>query len=82
MITSQLKIMAGHQQVMPFLLLYNAEAFIDFIRKLFNAQEMFRTLNAQKQIQHSEVMIGNATLFLSEAENETRNTPSSLYIYM
>ncbi|NER17136.1 VOC family protein [Spongiivirga citrea] len=77
-----MKIIARHQQVMPFLLLYNADAFIDFTRKIFNAQEMLRTLNAKKQIQHSEIMIGNATFLLAEAESPERSTCSSLYIYV
>lgn len=78
----RMKITAGHQQLMPFLALRKAEDFIDFIRKLFNAQEMVRKLDAQKNIVYSEIRIGDSTLILSEVTASEREKPSAFYIYV
>ena len=77
-----MKITLGHQQMMPFLVLHKAEDFIDFIRKIFNAQEMIRMVDGNKKIQHSEVKIGDSTLLLAEASDNYPAKPGSMYVYV
>ncbi|UGU18286.1 VOC family protein [Sinomicrobium kalidii] len=76
------KIVAGHQQVMPYLLVEKADALIDFIRRIFRGQEMIRILNTHKKIQHSEIKIGDSTLFLAEASGKKQVIPGSMYVYV
>jgi len=78
----RMKITAGHQQAMPYVVVHHAEDFIDFIRKIFRAEEMLRTLNARKQIEHSEVKIGETTILLSEASLDQIAQPISMYVYV
>ena len=77
-----MKITAGHQQAMPYLVVKKAEDFIDFIRKIFNAQEMIRSTDAQHRIQHSEIKIGDSTILLSEASADYPAQPGSMYVYV
>ena len=63
----RMKITAGHQQAMPYLVVEKAEDFIDFIRKIFQAEEMVRNLDVNNKIQHSELKIGDSTILLTEA---------------
>ncbi|WP_148780970.1 VOC family protein [Aquimarina intermedia] len=78
----RMKITAGHQQAMPYLVVDKAEDFIDFIRRIFNAQEMLRRLDVDHKIQHSEIKIGESTLFLTEATAYNPARPGSMYVYV
>ncbi len=78
----RMKITAGHQQAMPYIVVKEAEGFIDFIRKIFNAQEMIRSLDANKRIQHSEIKIGDSTILLAEASKNYPAHPGSMYVYV
>ncbi|WP_103866609.1 VOC family protein [Aquimarina sp. I32.4] len=78
----RMKIMAGHQQAMPYLVVEKAEDFIDFIRKIFQAQEMLRRLDTNHRIQHSEIKIGDTTILLTEASQHYPAHPGSMYVYV
>lgn len=78
----RMKITAGHQQVMPYLLVEKADALADFLRRIFHGQEMIRILNADKKIQHSEIKIGDSTLLLAEAPGRSQVIPGSMYVYV
>ncbi|WP_378186093.1 VOC family protein [Aquimarina sp. W85] len=78
----RMKITAGHQQAMPYLVVNKAEDFIDFMRKIFNAQEMLRRLDKNHKIQHSEFKIGESTIFLTEASVYNPSRPGSMYVYV
>ncbi|WP_299435751.1 VOC family protein [uncultured Aquimarina sp.] len=77
-----MKITAGHQQAMPYLVVNNADDFIDFIRKIFNAQEMIRKVDTAYKIEHSEVMIGDATIMITEASTTYPAQHTSMYVYV
>lgn len=78
----RMKIVAGHQQVMPYLLVEKADALIDFIKRIFHGQEMMRILSADKNIQHSEIKIGDSTVLLAEASGKHQVIPGSMYVYV
>ena len=78
----RMKIMAGHQRVMPYIMVRNAENFIDFIRKIFQGEEIMRTLDSDQKIEHSEIRVGDSMLLVSEAISTLRPKPGSLYIYV
>ncbi|MGS2762517.1 hypothetical protein [Sinomicrobium sp. M5D2P9] len=75
-----MKLIAGHQQVMPYLLTENADILVDFIKRIFGGQEMTRVLNTDKKIQHSEVKIGDCTIVLAEAPAKGQPIPGCMYV--
>ncbi|MBC9794581.1 VOC family protein [Sinomicrobium weinanense] len=77
----RMKIAAGHQQVMPYLLVEQADALVDFIKRIFQGQEMMRILSADRKIQHSEIKIGDSTVLLAEASGK-QIIPGSMYVYV
>lgn len=78
----RMKIIASHQQAMPYIVVEKAEDFIDFIRKIFQAQEMIRRLDVDNRIQHSEIKIGDTTILLTEASQHYPAHPGSMYVYV
>ncbi|WP_082995009.1 MULTISPECIES: VOC family protein [Aquimarina] len=78
----RMKITAGHQQAMPYIVVEKAEDFIDFIRKIFQAQEMIRSLDVDNRIQHSEIRIGDSTILLTEASKHNPAHPGCMYVYV
>ncbi|PKV48666.1 putative glyoxalase superfamily protein PhnB [Aquimarina sp. MAR_2010_214] len=78
----RMKITAGHQQAMPYIVVEKAEDFIDFIRKIFHAQEMIRSLDVDNRIQHSEIRIGDTTILLTEASQHNPAHPGCMYVYV
>ena len=78
----RMKITAGHQQAMPYLVVEKAEDFIDFIRKIFQAEEMVRNLDVNNKIQHSELKIGDSTILLTEATEQYPAHYGSMYVYV
>jgi len=78
----RMKITAGHQQAMPYLVVEKADDFIDFIRKIFNAQEMIRKVDTAHQIELSEVIIGDTTIMITEASKTYPAQYTSMYVYV
>lgn len=76
------KITVGHQQLMPFLMLKNIDEFIDFTRGIFNAEEMIRKLDKQKQVEYSELRVGDATIIITQAVKGDVSSTSAFYIYV
>ncbi len=47
-----LKIPAGYQTVMPYLIIKNAGGFLSFTQKVFNAKEKHKTMRTDTLIMH------------------------------
>lgn len=78
----RMKITAGHQQVMPYLTVVAAENYIDFLKKIFNAQEILRKVDAQHKIEISEMIIGDSTLMITEETPANSANPTALFTYV
>ncbi len=72
----------GYQTVMPYLIVPNAAQFMDFLQKVFQAEEKFRTARENGSIMHAEMIIGDSTLMLAEATKEWSAQPAGLYIHV
>lgn len=77
-----MKLLSGHQEAMPYLIVTNAENFIDFLKRIFKAQEMVRKLDQKHQVTYAEVAIGSSTLLISEASPSYPAQPISLFVYV
>ncbi|WP_181304057.1 glyoxalase/bleomycin resistance/extradiol dioxygenase family protein [Rufibacter sp. XAAS-G3-1] len=72
----------GYQTVMPYLIVPRAAQFMDFLRKVFQAEEKYRTDREDGQIMHAEMTIGGSTIMLAEATGEWAAQPAGLYIHV
>lgn len=78
-----MKIPEGYQAVMPYLILKNAEAFIDFTQKVFDAKVLSRHLREDgKTVQHAEVQINGSVIMCAERTEEYPPQNSNLFIYV
>ena len=57
----------GYQQVMPYLIVENAAAFIDFTQTVFGATLKEKHMRDEHTIMHAEISIGESVIMLADA---------------
>jgi uncharacterized glyoxalase superfamily protein PhnB len=78
-----MKIPEGYQAVMPYLILINSQAFIDFTQKVFNAELLNKHLRKDgKTIMHAEVQISGSVIMCAESTQEHPLKTSGLFVYV
>jgi PhnB protein len=79
----------GYEGITPYLICKNADAAIEFYKRAFGAEELFR-IGEPGMVGHAEMKIGKA-IFMMADEHPSMNavspqtlggTPVSLYIYV
>lgn len=79
----------GYEGITPYLICKNAEAAVDFYKRAFGAEELFR-IGQPGRVGHCEMRIGKAIFMLAEEFPEMGGlgpetiggTPVSLYVYV
>ncbi|RBL89330.1 VOC family protein [Chitinophaga flava] len=78
-----MNIPTGHQAVMPYLTLENANGFLTFTQQVFQATVSFRELHDDNQtIRHAEIQISGSTIMTSEAREQWKAQPGNLFVYV
>jgi PhnB protein len=69
----------GYHTATPYLIIRDAARALDFYKKAFNAEELFRMPMPDGKIGHAEIRIGNSTLMLAdEAPDRGARSPQTL----
>ena len=69
----------GYHTVTPYLTIRNAAAALDFYKKAFGADELFRVAAPDGKVGHAEIRIGDSSIMLSDEFPEMgANSPQSL----
>src|SRR5215510_10972771 len=79
----------GYEGITPYLVCKNAEAAIDFYKRAFGAEELYR-IGQQGMVGHAEMKIGNAIFMLADefpdqgalSPQTVGGSPVSLYVYV
>ena len=79
----------GYEGITPYLICRNAEAAIDFYKRAFGAEELYR-VGQPGMVGHAEMKIGNAIFMLADefpdmgalSPETIGGSPVSLYIYV
>ena len=77
-----LNIPEGNQQVMPYLIVENAAAFMEFMQKVFGAEERNKAMRDEKLIMHAELSIGGSVIMLADATDLYKPQPAGLFVYV
>ncbi|MCH5600756.1 VOC family protein [Niabella ginsengisoli] len=79
-----MKIPKGHQPLMPYLILKNADAFIEFTKVVFGATEIFKSYrdNDNKIIMHAEVQINGCNIMFADMNEFYGVANGNLFIYV
>lgn len=78
-----MEIPKGHQAVMPYLMLADANKFIEFTQKVFNASETFKRLREDnKTIMHAEIQISGSTIMFCDATEQWKPHTANMFVYV
>lgn len=79
-----MKIAKGHQPLMPYLILKNAYAFIEFTQQVFDAKEVFKSYrdNDNQIIMHAEVQINGCNIMFADVNEFYDVANANLFIYV
>lgn len=72
----------GYNRVMPYLIVENASAFIEFTQKVFGAVEKFKTMRDEQVIMHAEISIGESAIMLADVTEQFKQQNAGLFIYV
>lgn len=70
---------AYYRTVMPYLILENAETFLDFTQKVFGAEVKMKNED-EEGIRHAEIVIGDSTIMIGQSGGQWAPQPAGLYI--
>ena len=77
-----MKIPDNHQMIMPYLVVEGAEKFLQFTKRVFNAQETFKMMREDaKKIMHAEIQIGGSTIMFADTPENVKPQTAGLFIY-
>jgi PhnB protein len=79
---ANITIPVGYQRVMPYLILKGGEAFMDFMKNVFDATEKHLTMRDENLIMHAEIQIGESTIMFADATTEFTTQNAGLFVYM
>ncbi|MEC5143914.1 VOC family protein [Chitinophaga sp. 212800010-3] len=78
-----MKLPAGHQRVIPYLILKDAEGFFKFTTSVFDAKETFRSYREEtKVLSHCEIAIGDCAIMFAESTANWGVENAGLFVYM
>lgn len=72
----------GYHTVTPYLVVQGAAKVLDFVKRTFDAQELFRMPGPNGTIGHAEFMIGDSKIMIGDGGAEYPPMPSTLYVYV
>jgi uncharacterized glyoxalase superfamily protein PhnB len=72
----------GYQTVTPYLTLDDPAPVIEFLKKVFDAQEIFAMRDDKGNIGHAEVKVGSSILMLGKARDQWKSRPGNFYAYV
>ena len=72
----------GYQRVMPYLIIENAPAFLEFTKAVFGAEEKHKAMRDEKLIQHGEIAIDGSIIMFADATGQHGPSPAGFFIYV
>src|SRR5215831_13344167 len=69
-----------YNTVMPYLIINNAQGFIDFMKDVFNAEETYKAMRSENVIMHGEVKVGDTTVMFADADRQWTVNNAGMFI--
>lgn len=74
---------AGHQSVMPYLILNGAAQFIEFTKKVFDAKDSNTpVLRKDNTIMHAEILLNGSTIMVTDETKDWVKQTANLFVYV
>jgi PhnB protein len=79
-----MKIAKGHQGVMPYLIVKNANEFIHFAKTVFNAMVVYKSFRNESsgEIAHAEISINDCNIMLADVTEDFDVANANLFVYV
>jgi len=71
-----------YQTIMPYLILDNAQKFIEFMKSVFGAIESLKVMRNEDCIQHAELRLSECTIMLADSTQQYLKNPGAFFIYV
>lgn len=71
----------GHQAIMPYLMLDDAAAFIEFIKKIFDAEITHESMR-DGVVGHCEASINGGTIMFSNSRDKWKAATANMFVYV
>ncbi len=71
-----------YRTVTPYLVVQDAEAEMQFLKKAFAATEASCQRNADKTVMHAEMQVGNSLIMLGQANEAWKALKAALYVWV
>ncbi len=71
-----------YNHVMPYLIVKDAVAFMDFIAQVLGGTEKMRHMRDEHTIMHAEMHIGNSVVMIAEATDEYKVCTAGMFVYV
>jgi len=72
----------GFRSLTPYVIVPGAARFIEFLKQVFDAEELFRMAEPDGVIGHAEVRIGDSRLELSDGGEAWPPRPAAIHVYV
>ncbi|MGF7231535.1 VOC family protein [Arachidicoccus sp.] len=73
---------SGYPSVIPYLIVKNAQRFIDFTEMVFGSELQRKEMRDEKCIKHAEVKIDDSIIMFADSTDQYLPQPGSLFIYV
>lgn len=77
-----MQIPSRYNRVMPYLIVPNAHAFMDFMKTVFGAGEQVIVPRSEGVIMHGELRIGDAVIMFADSTDQFSPRPAGIFIYV
>jgi PhnB protein len=77
-----MKVPEGYQRVMPYLIVQGAARFLEFMAKVFDAEEKLKIMRDETLIRHAEIRIGDCVIMFADATEQFAPRPGAFMIYV
>ncbi len=72
----------GYPQLMPYLIVEGAAAFLQFTQNVFGATEKLKVMRDEKLIMHAEISIGNSVIMFADATDQYKKQTAGMFLYV
>jgi PhnB protein len=72
----------GYHTITPYIMAADANQFLSFLQKAFDAEVRHKTLDDEGRVRHAEVRVGTSMVMVSQGVPEYPAAPISIYSYV
>ncbi len=72
----------GYQQVMPYLIIKDAQGFLNFTKDVFGAVEKTKHMRDEHIIMHGEISVGECVIMFADATDAFSARSAGMFVYV